>query len=145
MQCKELTRLNERLDELDARQVRQLEELRQAVDAVRPCPPCPPAPPTVDDQPHHQLDHRVESAISQSQDQRSPGRSSRYFQTEAQATTFRFYRASALQSPVLATVELSVCPSVYMSVCPSVIRWHCVKRTQAIGSRNLLRRIAQVL
>jgi len=39
MQCKELTRLNERLDQLDARQQRQLTELRDAVDlaaAARP-------------------------------------------------------------------------------------------------------------
>jgi len=36
-----------------------------------------------------------------------------------------------MQSPVLATVELSVRLSVCLSVCPSDTRWHCVKMTQA--------------
>ena len=40
------------------------------------------------------------------------------------------------------TIGMSVCLSVCPSVRPSVTRWHCVKTTQAIGSRNLHRRIA---
>ena len=64
-QCKDLDRLNERLDELDARQQRQLSELRDAVDTTRTQSPCRPEPPTTVDQ-RHLPDLRVESVAHSS-------------------------------------------------------------------------------
>ena len=71
-QCKELTRINERLDELDARQQRQLSELRDAVNAGRPRSPWRPSSPAHQHQQQEEL-VRVESP----HDHRSAARSSR--------------------------------------------------------------------
>ena len=57
-----------------------------------------------------------------------------------------FYRESAelaMQSHVLAAVQLSVCLSVYLSV--RLSHAGTVKTTQAIGSRNLHQWLAQGL